>query len=95
MPTAEPQNNESKRARSMWPLPALGCLCLLALLGMFAAQQHREDGLRLLAAQQEAGFNLDMMPEVRIETATAYHCEYTNFYQGQRPAHWRREESNC
>ena len=53
MPTAEPQNNESKRARSMWPLPALGCLCLLALLGMFAAQQHREDGLRLLAAQQE------------------------------------------
>ena len=37
----------------MWPLPALGCLCLLALLGMFAAQQHRESELRLLTAQQE------------------------------------------
>lgn len=37
----------------MWPLPALGCLCLLALLGMFASQQHRDSELRLLTAQQE------------------------------------------
>ena len=37
----------------MWPLPALGCLCLLALLGMFASQKHRESELRLLTAQQE------------------------------------------
>ena len=37
----------------MWPLTALGCLCLLALLGMCAAHHHRESGLRLLTAQQE------------------------------------------
>ena len=42
------------RARSIpRPFTLVGCLCLLALLAMFAAQRHRESGNHLLAAQQE------------------------------------------